>query len=372
MNQNAQVAPRINRNELMTQARGEATSQATTIEQSRAIAQVQGALVVAQQHPRDTMAAATRMREACENPRLAERAFFSFPRGGQTVSGASIHLATELARCWGNLDYGIAELRRDDARHESEMLAYAWDQEVNLRVTSTFIVPHRRDKKNGSEILTDMRDIYESNANNGARRLRECIFRALPRAYTEEAQELCRLTLEHGGGEPIEARREKLVEAFAALGVSPKRLAKRVGKAVDRFTAYDLGELKIAYRSIRTGEADAGELFPDDSGAEAAAELRPTTAETPRQPAQEAHQTSPADPGSSTPADGSLPLDAPQEAPSRKMTVHWPGEKAAQELTEANAKALWEAKSAGKPDAWRTACLNANPELARLVEARQP
>ena len=55
-----------------------------------------------------------------------------------------------------------------------------------------------------------------------------------------------------------------------------------------------------------------------------------------------------------------------------KISVQWPGEKAAQELTEANAKALWEAKSAGKPEAWRTACLNANPELARLVEARQP
>lgn len=375
MNQNGQ-AQRINRNELMTQARGEAASQATTIEQSRAIAQVQGALVVAQQHPRDTMAAATRMREACENPRLAERAFFSFPRGGQTVSGASIHLATELARCWGNLDYGIAELRRDDARHESEMLAYAWDQEVNLRVTSTFIVPHRRDKKNGSEILTDMRDIYESNANNGARRLRECIFRALPRAYTEEAQELCRLTLEHGGGEPIEARREKLVEAFAALGVSPKRLAKRVGKAVDRFTAYDLGELKIAYRSIRTGEADAGELFPDDSGAEAAAELS-----KPQQPAQEARPAPAADirmdeqPGwaevTKDPADGSLRLGAPQAADDR-IPITWPGESKAVYLSPANGAALYKSKAEIKGPKWREECLAANPELARLVEARQP
>lgn len=362
MNQNGQ-AQRINRNELMTQARGEATSQATTIEQSRAIAQVQGALVVAQQHPRDTMAAATRMREACENPRLAERAFFSFPRGGQTVSGASIHLATELARCWGNLDYGIAELRRDDARHESEMLAYAWDQEVNLRVTSTFIVPHRRDKKNGSEILTDMRDIYESNANNGARRLRECIFRALPRAYTEEAQELCRLTLEHGGGEPIEARREKLVEAFAALGVSPKRLAKRVGKAVDRFTAYDLGELKIAYRSIRTGEADAGELFPDDSGAEAASELRPASP-----PAQEARQEPPTAPPPPAPTDGSLPLDAPETGAAVTIPITWPEAKSAIYLSPANAKAAFKMKAETKSPKWREECLAANPELARLVQ----
>lgn len=283
MNPNGSQARPVNRQELMGQARGEVTSQATTIEQSRAIAQVQGALIVAQQRPRDTMAAAQRMREACQNHRLAERAFFSFPRGGQTVSGASIHLATELARCWGNLDYGITELRRDDVRHESEMLAYAWDLETNLRATNSFIVPHKRDKKGGPELLTDMRDIYESNANNGARRLRECIFRALPRSFTEEAQELCRQTIEQGGGEPIETRREKLVQAFADIGISSRRLAKRVGKQVDRFTAFDLGELRIAYRSIRTGEADPAELFPDDSGSEAAAELkaRPEPQENP-------------------------------------------------------------------------------------------
>jgi hypothetical protein len=264
----------VNRNELMAQARGEVASQATTIEQSRAIAQVQGALVVAQNRPRDTMAAAARMRDACNNARLAERAFFSYSRGGSTISGASIHLATELALCWGNLDYGITELRRDDAKHESEMLAYAWDLETNLRVTNSFIVPHKRDKRGGADVLTEMRDIYENNANNAARRLRECIFRALPRSFTEEAQELCRTTLEQGGGEPIEARREKLVQAFADIGISARRLAKRVGKQVDRFTAFDLGELRIAYRSIRTGEADAADLFPDDSGSEAAAELK--------------------------------------------------------------------------------------------------
>lgn len=277
MNTNGSAAPRVSAGELMQQARGH-VSQATTIEQSRAIAQVQGALIVAQQRPRDTMAAGARMREACQNHRLAERAFFKFPRGGQNVTGASIHLATELARCWGNLDYGITELRRDEQRRESEMMAYAWDLETNLRSTNSFIVPHKRDTQRGAVDLVDMRDVYENNANNAARRLRECIFRALPRSFTEEAQELCRSTLEHGGGEPIEQQREKLVQAYGALGIAPRRLAKRIGKAVDRFTAFDLGELRIAYRSIRTGEADAGELFPDDVGAEVAAELKAAAA----------------------------------------------------------------------------------------------
>lgn len=258
---------KITKHDLMDQSgRTPPASQATAIEQTRAVAQVQGALVVAHQRPRDTMAAAQRMREACQTSRLAEKAFFSYSRGGSTISGASIHLATELARCWGNMDYGIVELARDDERGISEMQSYAWDLETNLRSSNTFIVPHKRDKTGGSTKLTEQRDIYENNANNAARRLRECIFRAMPKAFTEEAQELCRGTIEHGGGKPIAEQREKLVEAFGALGISARRIAKRIGRQIDKLTPFDLGELRIAYRSVTTGEASAAELFPDDSG----------------------------------------------------------------------------------------------------------
>jgi hypothetical protein len=61
---------------------------------------------------------------------LANRAFYSVPNRG---NGPSVHLARELARIWGNLDYGVKELRRDDAAGESEVLAFAWDQQTNVR-----------------------------------------------------------------------------------------------------------------------------------------------------------------------------------------------------------------------------------------------
>lgn len=263
----------VNKMELRAQARGEVTSQATLVEQSRAIAQVQGALIVARQNARNTILASQRMREACQDIRLAERAFFSYPRGGETVTGASIHLATELARCWGNVDYGISETRRDEARGESEMVSHAWDLETNARVSNSFIVPHTRDTKRGSVVLDDARSIYENNANNAARRLRECIFRVLPRAFVDEAQEICRYVLENGGDEPMEERREKLINAFGGIGISKRRLERRVGRPADQFTAFDIGELRIAFKSIRVGEADPSELFPDDTAEQVKEEL---------------------------------------------------------------------------------------------------
>ena len=191
------------------EARGPA-SEATQIEQTRAIAQVQGALVVAQKAPRDAIAAIQRIREACAHPELAERAFFKYQRSGQSITGMSIHLATELARCWGNIDFGIVELSRNDRKAESEMLAVAWDLETNTRISNGFMVPHRRDTRNGVKDLTEMRDIYENNANMGARRLRECILRVIPVYVREEAAQICHRVLQEGGGEPIEQRREKL------------------------------------------------------------------------------------------------------------------------------------------------------------------
>lgn len=266
----------VTRDALLMQAnrRGPApSSEGTQVEISRAIAQVQGALVVAQQRPRDQIAAAERMREACSVQSLAERAFFRYSRGGGQITGPSIHLATELARCWGNVDYGITELRRDEGRNESEMLAYAWDLETNAKVANSFIVPHKRDKKGGAEALTDMRDIYENNANNAARRLRECIFRILPTSFLEEAKTICDTTLQNGGGEPIEKRRDALLKAFGDMKISRARLERKVGRAADKLTAHDIGVLRVIYQSIRRGEVTVEEEFPDDTGERVTADL---------------------------------------------------------------------------------------------------
>lgn len=238
-------------------------SQATSIEQSRAVAEVQAMVVVAQRMPRDVPRALQQIKESCGLLTLAERAFYKFPRGGQSVTGPSIQLATELARCWGNINYGVSELARNDERGESEMLAFAWDVQTNVRPSTSFIVPHKRDKKGGPEVLTDMRDIYENNANNAARRLREMIFRALPSWLVADAQEWCRATLENGESDvPLPKRIASMIEVFGELGISRDRIEARLGVKADVLTPVDLANLKVSYLSLKRGEVDAEEEFP--------------------------------------------------------------------------------------------------------------
>jgi hypothetical protein len=143
-------------------------------------------------------------------------------------------------------------MRRDDDYGQSEMQAFAWDVQTNSRNSSTFIVPHRRDTKNGPKPLTDMRDIYENNANNGARRVREAIFAILPPWFVEEAKELCNATLSDGGGKPLAARRRRH-QAFEGIGVTADRI-ETASAAVGKWTEHDVAQLLVIFKSIQRGE----------------------------------------------------------------------------------------------------------------------
>ncbi|MFD9764758.1 hypothetical protein ACFWXI_14650 [[Kitasatospora] papulosa] len=249
--------------ERMTPAAAPArVGQGTAVEQSRAVAEVQAAIVVAQQCPRDINAAIAEMRQSCTQLYLAERAQFRFPRAGSTVSGPSVHLARELARCWGNIQYGLVEMRRDDEFGESEMQAFAWDVQKNSRNSSTFIVPHKRDQKGGPKQLTDMRDIYENNANNGARRVREAIFAILPPWFVEEAKELCAQTIRDGGGKPLNIRVADAIKAFEGIGVTADRIETKLTRPSGKWTDHDVAQLIVIFRSIQQGEVTADEEFP--------------------------------------------------------------------------------------------------------------
>jgi hypothetical protein len=253
--------------------------QATAVEQARAVAEVQARVVVAQQCPRSTETAVKAMREACAQMPLAERAFYAYPRGKDdngkpiTVSGPSVHLARELARVWGNCEYSVNELRRDDKAGQSEMLAYAWDLETNTRNSAVFIVPHFRDRKGGPVQLTEMRDVYENNANNGARRVREAIFNVLPVWFTEEAKDLCAKTLAGGGGKPMPQRRADAIDAFEKIGVRIGQLEDRLGAKAADWTPQDIAQLHILITSIRRNEVRKEEAFPAEAKGVTAADI---------------------------------------------------------------------------------------------------
>ena len=234
-------------------------TQTTAVEQARAIAEVQAAVVVAQNCPRDISRAVAEMRDACGRMALASRAFYAVPNRG---NGPTVHLARELARIWGNLDYAVRELRRDDEAGVSEILASAWDQQSNVRSSRSFQVPHEKMARQKRQKIVDLDDIYRNNQSVGAKAVRECIFSVLPRWFTEEAQDLCRRTLNDGEGTPLADRISAMVAAFRGLGIDVPRLESKTGKKRGQWDAGDVAQLGIDYTSIARDGVDADSLFP--------------------------------------------------------------------------------------------------------------
>lgn len=244
---------------------------AVTIESSRAVAEAQGKLIIAKQFPRNEFTAYEKAINACKRKSLAEKAMYSYPRGKETISGPSIRLAEELARCWGNIDFGIKELSQKEG--ESEMQAYCWDMETNTLSSQTFVVAHVRDNKYGSQKLTQQRDIYENNANMAGRRLRARILAVLPPDLVEAAVSECRKTLAGANDEPLADKVKKMVLAFEKFGIKAETLEKRLDRKLDTMTAEDLADFRGIYNSLKDGNSSASDWFDLKLNADKSQEL---------------------------------------------------------------------------------------------------
>lgn len=248
--------------------------QGTAVEQSRATSEVYYRVLVAQQVPRDEDAVLDSMKRSCSKLRLAEKAFYKLPRSGSTVEGPSVHLARELARIWGNIDYGVTELRQDDEYGQSEIQAFAWDLQTNARSAQTFIVPHKKDVGSSTKKLAKMQEIYENNANNGARRVREAIFAVLPTWFVEEAQEICKAAIARGDGTPLADRISTAVALFEKdFGVTLAQLEAKLARSKDRWDEQDVAGLSVTFRSLKAREVSKDDEFPTAATKVTAAEL---------------------------------------------------------------------------------------------------
>ena len=238
---------------------------------ARQVAEAQAAIQVAKMFPRDLDQAFADIKTACSRPRLAAAAHYSYPRGGQVVTGPSIRLLEVVGNAYGNMQWGVRDLGTDG--NSTVVQSYAWDVQKNVRVEKTFTVPHWRDTKSGGYAITGQRDVYELISNMGARRLRACLEQAIPRDILEEASEACYATLEAGAkaGKPIGDQRRELLAAFVKYGVKKAAIEDWLGHKFDDITFRQIAELRTIYKMIRDDPDSVRSFFgaetvtdPDD------------------------------------------------------------------------------------------------------------
>lgn len=239
-------------------ARPQVNQALVEVEQQRAMAEVQGAVILAKRFPRNQIEAMDRIAVACQRPGLADQALYTYARGGTEITGPSIRMAEAIAQAWGNIQFGVRELEQRSG--ESTVEAFAWDLESNVRQIKTFQVKHERFTKMGKRNLEDPRDIYEMVANQGARRLRACILGIIPGDVIDSAVSQCEQTLKAKADTSPDALK-KLVEAFSAYGVTKEQIEKRIQRRLDTITPAQLIQLRKIYNSLKDNMSSPADWF---------------------------------------------------------------------------------------------------------------
>lgn len=243
-----------------------APSALANTDQSRAVAEAQASLVIAQARPRNEVKARDRIMQACQRISLAQVAVYAFPKGGQNISGPSIRLAETMARAWGNLSFGFRELNRVSG--SSEVEAFTWDLETNVKALRQFSVKHIRDTKRGPVDLKDERDIYEMVANQSQRRVRACILEIIPGDITEDAVKQCEKTLSAAvasNGRSLDEVVQSMIQAFEGYGVNKAAIEKRLGHRAESIQPAEVLRLREIYASIKDGFSAAAEWFETET-----------------------------------------------------------------------------------------------------------
>lgn len=243
-------------NQMQVAAPNAAVAMSTT----REAQEVQAAVFMAKRFPRDENYAISRIAQTCQRKGLAEKAIYSYPKGGQNVTGPSIRLAEAIAQSWGNIQSGVVELEQRPG--ESVCMSYCWDLETNTRDTKIFTVSHSIQTKKGAKMLTDPREIYEHVANQGARRKRACILAVIPKDVVDSAMEACQRTLASGAKEPLIDRLRKMVNVFQTeLSVPLESIERYMGYKLDSFTEMDMVTLRGVYTAIKDGASKREDYF---------------------------------------------------------------------------------------------------------------
>lgn len=243
----------------MQPALSSASEHQLSVEQARAIHEIQAAVISAKKFPRNLTGAYKRIMDACKRKGLAEQAMYAYRKGSGMVTGPSIRMAEMLAQNYGNIGCGITELETREG--ESQMQAYCIDYETNYQKRITFSVKHEIGTKTGVKKLTDARDIYENNFNMGARRLRACILAVIPGDIVEDAITVCEKTLAGDNTMPLADRIRKMASVFESIGVTSEMIEKRLGHKIDATIEHELVTLQKIYKSVQDGMSTTRDWF---------------------------------------------------------------------------------------------------------------
>lgn len=245
-------------------------------------ARIQAQFLMAASRPRNYDDSRVRIMKACCRPAFAAKVEYSKPVGNSSISGPSIRFAELALREWGNIDYQNTVVYDDE--HCRRINIVITDLETNTTFSSSVVVIKEIERKSsrGREVISERKNsfgetVYLVKATDDevmtrqqaliSKALRNEGLRLIPQEIIEEAIEISRNTLKTNIRQNPEAARNKMSDAFAALGIMPSELEKFLGHPLSQCSVDEIANLQAVYTAVKSGDAKWADYIGDDEEA---------------------------------------------------------------------------------------------------------
>jgi len=238
---------------------------------AKARADVESACVMAKRWPRNADDVRQDLIAECKRPGFAAVAIYRIPRAGTTIEGLSIRFAEVAMRCMGNME-ASSDVIYDDAAVR-QIRVQVVDYERNSRWRTDITIPktvERKQLRKGQRPLGERVNSYgdrvfiveatdddvrtKQNAEI-SKASRTGILRIVPGHLQDEARRICQeVTAAADKAIDPTAARNKMFDAFAAIGVKPSGLEQWLGHSTDTISPAERELLLGLHAAIKEGE----------------------------------------------------------------------------------------------------------------------
>lgn len=224
-------------------------------------AQIDVQIATAKKYPRSIKQVKLEMLSmATMDVETAESCFYNLPRGGKSIPGPSIRLAEIALSCFGNVRVAtriIGSNLSDDPHVVIQAVCH--DLEKNSAIS---IEKRRRITKKKSKDKIDEDDINLATNACSAIALRDAIFKIVPGVLIKQAYDAAK-QVAIGDASTLVDRRNRAVESFAKMGITPDRICTALGiKGVDEINLEHLETLTGLRTAIKEGQTTIDQAFP--------------------------------------------------------------------------------------------------------------
>ena len=184
---------------------------------------------------------------------------YSLPRGGKTVTGASVHLAKILAQNWGNLRIEAKVIAIDNKHVTSQAVAFDLENNLAIKVEVKRSITDRNGKRFNDDMIT-----VTGNAGNSIA-LRNAVLSVIPKAIVDKVFNEAKKTITGyiSDKTKLMAKRKQVMDGFRdTYGVIEAEVLKVIGKAsVEHIDSDNLVTLIGLAQAIKDGDTTIDDAF---------------------------------------------------------------------------------------------------------------